>query len=60
MLVEGSTVSVETADGFIATFNYAETFVVPAAAKCYTLINKGPGMAKVVKAFCKENLTELK
>lgn len=60
MLVEGSAVSVETEDGFIATFNYAETFVIPAAAKSYTLINKGTGVAKVVKAFCKENITELK
>ncbi|WP_205510683.1 class I mannose-6-phosphate isomerase [Longitalea arenae] len=60
MLVEGSAISVETADGAIATFHYAETFVIPAAAKRYTLINKGAGMAKVVKAFCKENITELK
>jgi Phosphomannose isomerase len=53
MLVEGSSVTVETADGTKAIFNYAETFVVPAAAKQYTLTNNGPGMAKVVKAFCK-------
>jgi mannose-6-phosphate isomerase class I len=60
MLVEGSSVAVETVDGTITTFNYAETFVIPAAAKTYTLINKGTAMAKVVKAFCKENITELK
>ena len=60
MLVEGSTISVETADGAIVTFTYAETFVIPAAAQSYTLINKGTGMAKVVKAFCKENIIELK
>jgi mannose-6-phosphate isomerase class I len=60
MLVEGSAVSVETEDGVVETFSYAETFVIPAAAKSYTLINKGAGIAKVVKAFCKENITELK
>ena len=60
MLVEGSSVSVETADGVITYFNYAETFVIPAAANQYTLINNGGGVAKVVKAFCKENITELK
>lgn len=53
MLVEGSSVTVQTANGTKATFSYAETFVVPAAAKQYTLINNGKGAAKVVKAFCK-------
>jgi mannose-6-phosphate isomerase class I len=60
MLVEGSEVTVETANGVTETFSYAETFVIPAAAKSYTLVNKGTGIAKVVKAFCKENITELK
>jgi mannose-6-phosphate isomerase class I len=60
MLVEGSTISVETTDGAITTFHYGETFVIPAAAQSYTLINKGAAIAKVVKAFCKENITELK
>jgi mannose-6-phosphate isomerase class I len=53
MLVEGSSVSIETGDGTLAIFQYAETFVVPAAAGTYKLVNRGAGVAKVVKAFVK-------
>jgi len=53
MLVEGETITVETADGSSATYHYAETFIVPAATPYYTLTNKGSGMAKVIKAFVK-------
>lgn len=53
MLVEGSSVLIETADGTKYTFAYAETFVVPAAAKSYVLTNLGKGQAKVIKAFLK-------
>ncbi|MEI6945699.1 class I mannose-6-phosphate isomerase [Paraflavisolibacter sp. H34] len=56
MLVEGEAVRVETADGTVQTFQYAETFVIPAAAERYTLTNLGAGRAKVVKAFIKENI----
>jgi mannose-6-phosphate isomerase class I len=59
MLVEGSSVTVQTAGGS-TTFQYAETFVVPAAAKEYTLINNGTGRAKVVKAFVKDGVDYLK
>ena len=53
MLVEGSAVSVKTADGSEQVFAYAETFVVPAAATSYVLTNLGQNRAKVIKAFLK-------
>lgn len=57
MLVEGTSVQVETANGTVQDFHYAETFVLPAAAEKYTLKNAGEGRAKVVKAFVKEGFT---
>lgn len=60
MLVEGTSVCVEIADDTVATFQYAETFVIPAAAREFTLINQGEGRAKVVKAFVKESIDHLK
>jgi mannose-6-phosphate isomerase class I len=53
MLVEGDAVQVETADGTKQVFAYAETFVVPAAARSYKLTNLGKSRAKVIKAFLK-------
>lgn len=53
MLVEGVRIGIETADGTKAEFNFAETFVVPAGANSYQLINLGEGVVKVVKAFLK-------
>jgi mannose-6-phosphate isomerase class I len=52
-LVEGQSVTVETAEGFRQTFSYAETFVIPAATGRYRLINNGTGIAKIVKTFLK-------
>jgi predicted NBD/HSP70 family sugar kinase/mannose-6-phosphate isomerase class I len=53
MLVEGDVVRVETENGDRRLFHFAETFVIPAAAKRYTLINESPVRVKVVKAFIK-------
>lgn len=53
MLVEGASIRIETADGTICQFAYAETFIVPAAAQSYQLTNLGTGRAKVIQAFLK-------
>lgn len=53
MLVDGETIQVETGDGSKQVFTYAETFVIPAAAKSYHITNLGKTPAKVIKAFLK-------
>ena len=55
-LVEGSQMEVHTGNRTIK-IHYAETFVIPAAARQYTLVNTGPERAKVVKAFIKPEKT---
>ena len=59
MLVEGSSVLVKIGNEMFS-FHYAETFVIPAAAQTYTIINQGPVRAKVVKAFIKDSIDHLK
>ena len=58
MLVEGTSIRLETHRGKSQRFNYAETFLVPAAADQYQLINEGTTSARVVKAYLKPNWEE--
>ncbi|SDH37865.1 Mannose-6-phosphate isomerase, class I [Mucilaginibacter gossypii] len=52
-LVEGESIAVIT-NGREQVIHYAETFIIPAAVKSYTLKNTGKTRAKVIKAFVKD------
>ena len=53
MLVEGERVLVETKNGYRQILNYAETFVVPAAAEWFKLTNLGENEIKVINSYLK-------
>lgn len=53
-LVEGTTVVLTPAETESVQFNYAETFVVPAAAQTYKLTNNTDEPIKVICSFMKE------
>ena len=54
-VVGGEWITLETPHGMRRRFNYAETFIVPAAAVSYRLTNGGKGPAIVVKTFLKDD-----
>lgn len=54
MLVEGTSVLIKTGpDKTPVRFNYAETFVIPAAIEKFEIINETKEPVKVIKAFVK-------
>jgi mannose-6-phosphate isomerase class I len=53
MLVEGSSVTVTTANGYTTIYHYAETFVIPAAAIACRITSHNGERVKLIKAFLK-------
>ena len=52
-LVEGTSITVESENGMCELFQYAESFVVPAATKKYKVTNNSEIEAKLIVAFMK-------
>jgi mannose-6-phosphate isomerase class I len=50
-LVEGGSLMLETSAGLRQRFHLAETFVIPAAAGAYRLVNEGETEAKVIRSY---------
>jgi mannose-6-phosphate isomerase class I len=54
-VVDGEWITLESGGGMRQRFNYAETFIVPAAAGSYRLVNGGKRPAMVVTTFLKKD-----
>jgi hypothetical protein len=54
MLVSGSSIKVETHEGRIIYFNYAETFIVPAACSSYKVFNEDKSRATLLQVFVRD------
>ncbi len=52
-LVEGNAIEISTIEGKSIIYQYAETFLIPAAVKEYTIKNLGTNPVKVLKAYIK-------
>jgi mannose-6-phosphate isomerase class I len=57
-LVEGESIRLEIEAEHSQRYNWAETFIIPAAVRRYKLINEGRGPVKVVMACMKEEALE--
>lgn len=55
MIVEGQHAELITSCGRKYGYNYLETFIVPASAGTYTVVNNGDEDVVLVKAFVKDN-----
>jgi len=52
-LVEGTRITVETENGERRSYCFAETFIIPASAGKFRIVNDTPSVALVVMAFVK-------
>jgi hypothetical protein len=53
MLVEGQSILITVGGHQPVRFNYAETFIMPAAAGNFTITNETNEEIKIIKAFIK-------
>lgn len=53
MIVEGQSVLIETKKGYQQRYHYAETFIIPAAAGEYKIVNEGDEKVVLVKSYVK-------